>query len=139
MNRRKTALLWAYGVFTAAVTVCYVASDLMWELCGYQYGAEPAALYELMQAATAPHMAAAMALMVSPVFLIRLLPETAPGWLYIPAMFLLLWLFPLLLAGCGLRTMVRGRRSRHKLVLGGLHILNAVLLLHMGTRILMSV
>ena len=54
MTRRRilTALLWAYGVFTVTALVCTVATDVMWEACGYQYGGEPSALYSAMEAVT---------------------------------------------------------------------------------------
>ena len=147
MTKRRilTALLWAYGIFTITAAVCAVATDVMWEACGYQYGGSPSALYNAMSAVTHLYIRAAGRLAMAPVPLFRLavslLPEDAMAPLTV-GLFLLMGLVPLLLAGLGLWTAARGWRTDHRrrsVILGALHISNAALLVHFIFSALMSV
>ena len=146
MTRRRvlTALLWAYGVFTVTALVCTVATDVMWEACGYRYGAEPSALYSAMEAVTHVYVQAAVGLVMGPVLLFRPVIALLPERLVTPltvVLFLLTGLVPLLLAGFGLRTAVRGWTDRRwaGAVPGVLHMVNAGLLVHFIFSALMSV
>ena len=146
MTRRRglTALLWTYGVFTVTALVCTVATDVMWEACGYQYGAEPSTLYSAMEAVTHLYVQAAVGLVMGPALLFRPVMALLPESLVTPLMvvlFLLIGLVPLLLAGLGLRTAVRGWNSRRwtGAVPGVLHMVNAGLLVHFIFSALMSV
>ena len=146
MTRRRilTALLWAYGIFTVTGLVCTVATDVMWEAFGYHYGAEPSALYNAMSAVTHLYVLAAVGLVMGPVLLFRPVIALLPESLVTPLMavlFLLMGLVPLLLAGLGLWTAVRGWNSRRwaGIVPGALHMVNAGLLVHFIFSALMSV
>lgn len=143
-RRALTALLWAYGIFTVTALIYTVATDVMWETCGYQYGAEPSALYSAMSAVTRPYIAAAVALTLWPVPLFRLIGSLLPENLDAPLMvvlFLLMGLVPLLLAGLGLWTAVRGWMDRRwtGAAPGVLHMINAGLLVYFIFHALMSV
>ena len=146
MTRRRilTALLWAYGVFTVTALVCTVATDVMWEACGYQYGAEPSALYHAMSAVTHVYVLAAVGLVMGPVLLFRPVIALLSDSLLTPltvVLFLLIGLVPLLLAGFGLYTAVRSWAARRwtGTVPGLLHIINAGLLAWFIFQALMSV
>ena len=146
MTRRRilTALLWAYGVFTVTALVCTVATDVMWEACGCQYGGEPSALYSAMEAVTRLYVQAAVGLVMGPVLLFRPVIALLPERLVTPltaGLFLLMGLVPLLLAGLGLRTAVRGWKGRRwaGAVPGVLHMVNAGLLVYFIFHALMSV
>ena len=146
MTKRRglTALLWAYGVFTVTALVCTAATDMMWEAYGCQYGAEPSALYHAMEAVTHVYVQAAVGLVMGPVLLFRPVITLFPESLVTPltvVLFLLMGLVPLLLAGLGLWTAVRGWSSRRwaGIVPGALHLVNAGLLVHFIFSALMSV
>ena len=146
MTRRRglTALLWAYGIFTVTALVCTVATDVMWEAFGCQYGAEPPAVYSAMEAVTRLYVQAAVGLVMGPALLLRPVIPLVPDGLAAPLMavlFLLMGLVPLLLAGFGLWTAVRGWHSRRwaGIVPGVLHIINAGLLVYFIFHALMSV
>ena len=142
-RRLLTVLLWAYGIFTVTALVCTVAADVMWEACGYQYGAEPSALYHAMEAVTHLYALAAVGLVMGPVMLFRPVMALLPDSLVSPLtalLFLLMALVPLLLAGYGLYTAVRGWKSRRAgAVPGVLHMVNAGLLVYFIFHALMSV
>lgn len=143
-RRVLTAPLWAYGIFTVTALICTVATDIMWEACGYQYGAEPSALYNAMEAVTHLYILAAVGLVMGLALLFRpviaLLSESPVAPLMV-VLFLLMGLVPLLLAGLGLWTAVRGWMGRRwtGAVPGVLHMVNAGLLAHFIFHALMSV
>ena len=146
MTKRRilTALLWVYGVFTVTALVCTAATDVMWKAFGYQYGAEPSALYTAMEAVTHVYVLAAVGLVMGPVLLFRPVIAQLPDSLVSPltaVLFLLMGLVPLLLAGLGLWAAVRGwnRRLWVGIVPGALHMVNAGLLVHFIFQALMSV